>query len=116
MTHFSDKELACRCGCGFLPKPAFRALLEQIRTDYGKPIMVTSGARCPTYNRKIGSTARNSAHCEGIAVDFMRTGELLAFLEQHLDKYNLWMEDPRYSPNWLHVDCRYRPVGRIFKP
>lgn len=113
--YFTDKELACRCvRCGMNVKPELRKVLEQIREDYGKPIYVTSGARCPEYNRKVGG-ARKSAHMEGIAVDVLRTPELLEWIMPRLDHYGIWMENPEQTASWLHWDLRYRPVGRVFR-
>ena len=112
--HFSSKELACHCGCGFLPTQEFINLLEKIREGFGKPLIINSGARCRTYNTKIGG-ARFSAHCEGIAVDIARNEEFLIWITERLDHYNLWMEDSTQTPTWHHIDTKYRPVGRIFK-
>lgn len=71
--HFSDLEMRCKCGCGSLPDPAFMAWLEQVRQVYGKPMVVTSGARCEAHNRAVGGE-QNSAHCEGMAVDIAIRG------------------------------------------
>lgn len=67
--HFSDAELACRCGCGMLPKRDFMERVEILRLRYGRPMRVTSAARCPEYNAKVSSTGRTGPHTTGRAID-----------------------------------------------
>ena len=72
--HFSDAELACKCGCGLLPKPDFMEKVETLRVAYGKPLRVTSAARCPEYNAKVSSTGLTGPHTTGRAIDFGISG------------------------------------------
>ncbi len=66
--HFTDTELACRCGCGMLPTQELLDALEAIRLIYGRPIHIASGARCEAHNQAVGGAAK-SAHITGQAVD-----------------------------------------------
>ena len=113
--YFSTKELSCHDGCGLLPNQSFVDKLDAIREAYGHPIEVTNVSRCSVHNRAIGG-ARFSAHVQGIAADLVRTEALLAFLVSNADKFNIWVESPDKTPQWIHIDTRYRPVGRIFLP
>ncbi len=115
MSYFKDDEWACRCGCKMLPKLVTMRLLNQIREDYGKPIGITSGARCPTYNAKIGG-AKASEHTKGNAIDLARTPELLEFLSGKLEHYKVCMEHPDSTPQWIHLDLRNRDGWKVFKP
>lgn len=47
--------------------------LEQVRSIFDKPIIVTSGYRCPELNAAVGG-AKNSAHMTGRAADFTVLG------------------------------------------
>jgi zinc D-Ala-D-Ala carboxypeptidase len=50
MNYFSDDELRCQCGCNELIfDPAVRTALNAVRMEYGKPMVVTSGYRCPNH-------------------------------------------------------------------
>lgn len=113
--YFSVKEMSCHHGCGFLPTQKFMDLLDQIRAEYGHAISVTNIARCSVHNRAVGG-APNSAHVEGIAADLVYTPELFAFINNRLDHFGIWMENPNATPGWIHIDTRYRPVGRVFIP
>ena len=67
--HFSRIEFACKCGCGFNSvHPELINMLEQMRMDVNEGIFVTSGCRCPDYNRTVGGV-ENSAHTRGTAAD-----------------------------------------------
>jgi len=59
--YFKSEELYCKCGCG--TKPSARAFdgITQLRRSYGKPITITSGARCEKHNRAVGGVS-NSRH------------------------------------------------------
>lgn len=67
--HFLSSELTCKCGCGMLPKLDFMEKLETLRAIYGKPLKVTSAARCPEYNAKVSSTGLTGPHTTGRAID-----------------------------------------------
>lgn len=43
--------------------------LELVRAALGKPIIITSGYRCPALNARVGGVS-TSAHTKGLAVDF----------------------------------------------
>jgi hypothetical protein len=115
------RETVCKCGCGFNIKSSFFHLLNDIREDLGKPMTVLSGARCAEHNAKVGG-AKLSAHVEGRACDFERTPVLEAWCtEANLERFGLFMEDPKYTATWLHISDRPYPswkpgMTRIFKP
>ncbi len=60
--HFTEKEFRCRCGCEILSVDrAFLERLERGRLRADIPFTVTSGCRCPEYNKAEGGKP-NSAH------------------------------------------------------
>lgn len=79
-THFKKAEFACECGgryCNGYPggttSSKLLSILEAIRSYYGKPITITSGQRCATFNRQVGGIS-NSAHRFGRAADIYIPG------------------------------------------
>lgn len=67
--NFSRKEFACAC-CGKAPMdPAFMDILQLLRIDYGKPMVISSGYRCAAHNQKVSSTGPNGPHTTGQAAD-----------------------------------------------
>ena len=74
-SHFSKKELMCKCGCEHADMDEkFMEILEQIRDAYGKPMRVTSGYRCPYHNSKVSKTGPTGPHTTGKAVDVLVSG------------------------------------------
>ena len=80
--HFSKSELECKCGCGEASmSPDFLKRLERVRIAFGRPMIISSGYRCPDYNFEIGS-GKLSPHTEGRAVDVaVRGGDALKLVD-----------------------------------
>lgn len=77
--NFKPEEFKCDCGgkyCNGYPtwmrKKALKNI-QAIRDQYGKPMHVTSGLRCPERNIKVGGI-NGSKHTKGKAVDFYIKG------------------------------------------
>lgn len=79
---FTHKELACKCGCGGVPQDKFIRCLEQLRKDYNKPIVISSGYRCKKHNLIIGGVME-SAHTQGLAADIKISGKNAHELLKH---------------------------------
>ena len=48
---------------------SFMERIEKLRIQYGKPMRVTSAARCPEYNAAVSSTGGTGPHTTGRAID-----------------------------------------------
>ena len=72
--HFSENELRCRGTEDCFMDASFMKKLGQLREDYGKPMIVSSGYRDISYNTAVGGSP-NSAHTYGRAVDIVVGGE-----------------------------------------
>lgn len=100
------------------------ALLEKVNAfvqELGvNSIKVSSGFRPSGVNASIGG-AKLSNHMTGNAVDLTdQHGELRDLFLKHLEiakKYNLYFEDFRWTPGWVHVQ-NLMPLSknRIFIP
>jgi len=56
---------ACADKCGLASfDPKMRAILNEARSLFGRPIIINSACRCETHNTKVGG-ARKSAHLVG---------------------------------------------------
>lgn len=100
------------------------AALDRIRTAWGYPLVVTSGARCEAYTRKLREdgipAALKSAHIEGLAVDIAPLNKESLFKFQtwlipSLEGLGVWIEDFKYTPSWCHVQIR-PAKNRVFVP
>lgn len=125
MKHFSQDELACRCGCGKMPTEELQGLADMIRENYGKPLYCTSGARCEAHTanlRKQGiPAALYSAHNEGLAIDLTtktldEVDNLHKWVIEQAEDWGYYVEDPKDTPTWVHIQLRRPGSGkRVFR-
>lgn len=119
---FTSEEFACKCknmNCeGKPPKLAMQSTLVQalnrVREEFGKPITVTSGYRCPAHNKAIGGSPK-SQHMMGTAVDIQPASGKKEDLER---LYQLCLEEKAFTgvgdgrkKRFVHVDCRALKAG-----
>ena len=77
--HFTWDELQCKCGCGDM-KFSLVAVqaLEALRVEFGVPMRLSSGYRCPTHNMEVSSTGPEGPHTvhelNNITVDVLEFG------------------------------------------
>lgn len=111
--NFSRHEFACKCGCGFdTVDVELLPILQDIRDNFSKPVTITSGCRCESYNKKVGG-ADKSKHTLGRASDIKVSGvkavEVYNYLtRRYPSSYGIIL----YS-TWVHVDSReekYRDI------
>ncbi len=86
-------------------------MLEKIRIVYGKPIIVTSGYRCPKLNNVVGG-AKTSQHVLGQAADIRSVSDSHAdnkalfdlIVEMGKQKQIKWGQlIDEYNYNWIHI-------------
>ena len=109
--HFNRAEFACNCGCGFdTVDAATLQILDAVREHFGKPVTVTSGCRCETYNRQVGGAA-NSQHTLARAADIQIKGVAPDAVYDWLASNYPSASLGRYD-NFTHVDTRSNGPAR----
>ena len=92
-------------------------ILQPVRDNYGKPVVINSGYRCPSLNKAVGG-AKTSQHLTGEAADFEIMGlsnyELACWIKDNLDFDQLILEFCDNLKNdknagWVH--CSYKAYG-----
>lgn len=67
--YFKPDEFKCRhCGQNLIDL-SFVKKLDELRHLCGFPLIVTSGYRCPEYNKKVSTTGEDGPHTTGHAAD-----------------------------------------------
>ena len=107
--YFSKSEFECHCGkCdSFVIEPKLVEKLDDLRKKFKHPIFISSGYRCPEYNKYIGGV-KNSYHTKGLAVDIAIYGkpayELLKYVyEIGFDGIGINQKGP-YNKRFIHLD------------
>lgn len=113
MKHFDMEEFACKC-CGELPangmNPVLLEALDLLREEYGKPIYVSSGWRCPSHNAAVGGVP-DSQHVLGNAADIYVDGDYEEFYNLVLDM-ELFDGVGHYpTQEFVHVDMRLNGIA-----
>ncbi len=68
--NFRTEEVDCNCGCGNMLSESCIDKLQRLRTRCGFPFDISSAARCPDYNRRVGGSSR-SDHTKYEAFDLV---------------------------------------------
>ena len=102
--HFRRSEFRCKCGCGQDTVDAeLIAILEKIRLQFGAPVHISSGNRCPEYNRSVGG-AKNSQHLKSRAADIQVKGVDPHEVQDWIDEWHVGGMG-RYE-SFTHIDTR----------
>ena len=115
-SYFTTEEFACPCMCGFGSEekdidPDLIQTLNMVRTLYGKPMVVTSGARCKAYNARVGGLV-DSAHLPHPGTSQCRAVDI--FVTDSYDRFDLvqFALDAGFArfglaSNFLHLDVAW---------
>ena len=80
-------------------------VLEDVRTYFNNPVIITSGYRTPEYNKKVGGV-KNSQHTKGTAADIkVKTVQAKAVQNYLSKKYPNKYGIGRYN-NFTHIGVR----------
>lgn len=90
-------------------------VLDPLRRLYGKPIIITSGYRCPELNKKVGGVA-NSWHTQGNAADIhvsslTEATKIFSNL-QKIPSVDTALFEHSTSGQWLHVQWNMNKTPR----
>ena len=103
--YFKLDEFACPCCKKVMLHPKLLSKLVELRNILERPVMVTSGYRCPKYNQEVGGVI-SSYHCIGLAADVtVKDIDLLVLLEicENLDFDGIGFYEKK---GFLHLDVR----------
>lgn len=83
-------------------------VLDPIREDWGSPIIVSSGYRCPELNKAVGGV-KTSGHMYGYCADLQVKGDLRKFsnfviewMKEHQMKFDQIIWEKCGGVTWLH--------------
>lgn len=90
-------------------------VLDPLRRLYGKPIVITSGYRCPELNKRVGGVA-NSWHTQGNAADIhvsslAEASKIFSNL-QKIPSVDTALFEHSKNGQWLHVQWNMSKTPR----
>ena len=105
--YFKVREFACKDGSDLIQiSPELLDVLYRIRLHFNAPVMITSGYRTESYNKKVGG-AKDSKHVKGIAADIVVKGVSPSKVADYAERL---MPDKggigEYAA-FVHIDVRY---------
>jgi uncharacterized protein YcbK (DUF882 family) len=104
--HFSENELACRCGCGqLIVDAALIGVLEFIRARFMRPVTVYSGNRCAAHNAVCGGSP-DSQHLLGKAADISVKGMDMDSIVRAAEQAGADGIGVYHYQGFVHVDVR----------
>jgi len=104
MRYFKREEFKCKCGCERNKiMTHFLKQLDVSRHLAGIPFVITSGYRCPIYNKAVGGRDE-SAHVGGFAADISTPDARSKFKILHALITSQFVRIGVY-PEFIHVDC-----------
>lgn len=104
--HFKVREFACKDGSQvvFIDSHLI-AILDILRNQVGKPVIINSGYRTPTRNKAVGG-AKYSYHMRGMAADIRINGMTAKEIANKLDKIIPNECGIIVYASWVHIDTR----------
>lgn len=113
--HFKVKEFACKDGSQVVfIDDHLVSILDILRNQVGKPVIITSGYRTPEWNKKCNG-AKYSYHMRGMAADIRVNGISAKELADKLNKIVPNECGIIVYNSWVHFDVRsgkkYRKGG-----
>jgi len=106
---FHDKEFVCRDGSYIPMKDRAIEMIQAVRDELDKPIIINSAYRSPAYNKKIGG-APASKHMLAEAIDFsvpgMRPVDVYAVVLYVVQTKFKNLGGIGLYDTFVHVDCR----------
>ena len=104
--NFKVKEFACKDGSDVvLVSPKLLTILQTVRNHFGKPVIINSGYRTPSYNKKIGG-ANYSQHMYGTACDIRINGVSPKDLASYIETLLVNTGGIGIYSTFVHVDVR----------
>ena len=103
--HFKASEFQCKDKTkGLLVATELLETLEKIRNHFNAPVIINSGYRTPSHNRKVNGS-ENSYHCKGMAADIVVKGHNSQEVAKYADGIMEQGGVIKYT-TFTHIDVR----------
>lgn len=105
--HFTRDEMSCNCGCRMsLMSHGFMVKLDCLREELNRPMIITSGYRCPEWDTAVGRG--DGPHSKGRAADILCHGAAADEILMLSYKYRFTgrgiMQHGPHDKRFIHLD------------
>lgn len=105
-TNFKVKEFACLDGTDTIfVSDELVKVLQKVRDNFGKPVVINSAYRTETHNKKVGGSA-NSQHKYGMAADIRINGVSPKTIATYINKLMPDRGGIGVYSSFVHIDVR----------
>ncbi len=111
--NFTQREIACKCCGETFIDPASMDALQRLRDDWGQPVRLTCGHRCPSHNKAVGG-AKASYHL-ALAFDCACPAEDQARFAKAARRAGFRGIIRYPERGFVHLDCREKPYEAVGK-
>lgn len=105
-TNFKVKEFACLDGTDTIfVSDELVKVLQKVRDNFGKPVVINSAYRTESHNKKVGGSA-NSQHKYGMAADIRINGVSPKTIATYINKLMPDRGGIGVYSSFVHIDVR----------
>ena len=105
-TNFKVKEFACLDGTDTIfVSDELVKVLQKVRDNFGKPVIINSAYRTESHNKKVGGSA-NSQHKYGMAADIRINGVSPKTIATYINKLMPDRGGIGVYTSFVHIDVR----------
>ena len=105
-TNFKVKEFACLDGTDTIfVSDELVKVLQKVRDNFGKPVVINSAYRTESHNKKVGGSA-NSQHKYGMAADIRINGVSPKTIATYINKLMPDRGGIGVYTSFVHIDVR----------
>jgi len=113
--YFKNNEFYCKCGCGLnITKIDLILKIDELRSIYGKPIILNSSSRCEAHNLAVGGS-KSSLHKSGDAVDIRIRGGRKQRYEIIKIAFNLGFTGIGVANTFIHLSLHKEIHEGVYK-
>lgn len=113
MNHFEPREFNCPCCGENKMNVEFLLTIDELREEFGAPLHINSGYRCPKHNAEVGGVS-SSQHLQGKACDLSTVNMTAEQRHALMLLIKKKFKGIGVGKTFTHVDIREKPAFWVY--